>query len=166
MRPERFRQVEIGQSRELAAVSPAVININRVASLIWKGPEYPLLSAGRYTVRAISYQGPQWVRSFKRWSVRIEFALTTEPGFVSAFFNMGDDRSGPRVGRQSRYYKAWVLANGGHPRKGQEMTPEVFLEGQFFEVEVEMCSQGADGAPKACAEAYSRITKIISAFVP
>ena len=117
-------------------------------SLVWRGPDYPMLEPGRYMVRCVKMQGPQWVRCYARWSLRLEFALTTEPGVISAFFNFGNDRSGPRVGRQSRYYKAWVLANGEHPRKGQVMSPETFLDGQFFEVEVESCNRDAEGAPK------------------
>jgi hypothetical protein len=89
-----------------------VVSIDRGAGLVWRGPDYPVLSAGVYTVRAVRYQGPEWVRSFRRWSVRLEFALVHESVSVSAFFNLGDDPNGYRVGRQSRFYKAWVIANG------------------------------------------------------
>jgi hypothetical protein len=38
--------------------------------------------------------------------------------------------------RRGNYSKAWTLANGELPRKGQLMSPDVFLEGQIFMVEV------------------------------
>ncbi len=131
--------------------------------MVWRGPDYPLLTPGKYQVRGVTIQGPVWVRSFHRWSLRIEFALTMEPGSVSAFYNFGDDKEAKRIGRQSRYYKAWVVANGGHPYKGEVMTPDVFMDGQFFEVEVENCDKDSEGNPKPDAEVYSRITRIISA---
>jgi hypothetical protein len=139
-----------------------VVPIDREMSLMWKGPDYPILSPGVYTVRGVKTQGPVWVRSFRRWSLRVEFGLVHESVSVSAFFNFGDSPEGPRIGRQSRYYKAWVLANGEHPRKGQKMSPDIFLEGQFFEVEIAECNRDADGKPKPGAETYSRIVKLIS----
>ncbi len=155
MQPER-------QSRNVPKARK-VVPIDRAKALVWDGPEYPVLSPGNYMVRGMSIQGPEWVRSYFRWSLRVEFGLTTEPISVSAFFNFGSDLTKPRIGRQSRYYKAWVLANRGHPTKGQEMSADVFLEGQFFEVEVADCNRDAEGKPKPGAETYSRIVKIISA---
>jgi hypothetical protein len=101
------------------------------------------------------------VRKDQRWSLRVEFALVTEPGRASAFFNFGNDPRGPHVGRQSKYWKVWVKANGEPPTKGQEMTPDVFLEGQFFSVTIEDALFDSDKATKADAEVYSRITEFI-----
>ena len=42
------------------------------------------------------------------------------------------------------------------------MSPELFLEGQFFEVEVESCNRDAEGKPKQGAEVYSTVTRILS----
>jgi len=144
----------------------AVVRIDRGAGLVWRGPDYPVLSPGVYTVRAVRYQGPEWVRSFRRWSVRLEFALVNESVSVSAFFNLGDDPNGYRVGRQSRFYKAWVIANGEHPRKGQLMDLDVFLEGQFFQVVVADSGKDAERKNKNPAEVYSIVTQILSAVRP
>ena len=143
-----------------------IVSISEGSGLIWRGPEYPILTSGRYTVRGVRIQGPQWCRSFRRWSLRVEFTLVDDPMLVSAFFNLGDDPSAQQIGRQSRYYKAWVIANGGHPRRGQSMSPDVFLDGQFFEVEVESCNLDSEGQPKPDAEVYSRVTKILAARWP
>lgn len=65
-----------------------------------------------------------------------------------------------------RFYKAWVIANGEHPRCGETMNPAIFLEGKVFEVEVEECNRDSEGKPKQDAEVYSRVVRIISAKWP
>ena len=167
MPPERVAipQVEISKrpaKRPRKTVTP-VVSIDRAAGLVWRGPDYPVLSAGEYTVRAVRYQGPDWVRSFCRWSIRLEFALVHESISVSAFFNLGNDPNGFKIGRQSRFYKAWVIANGEHPRKGQLMDLEVFLEGQFFQVIVADSQRDAERKEKNAAEVYSIVTHVLSA---
>jgi hypothetical protein len=166
MQPDRIVREPSSATPSKRRRAPPVVSIDRVAGLVWRRPDYPVLSAGRYTVRAVRFQGPEWVRSFHRWSLRLEFALVHEPISVSAFFNFGNDPNGCRIGRQSRFYKAWVIANGEHPRKGQQMTPEVFLDGQFFEVEVESSRCDADGETKHEAEVYSKVTRILSVSRP
>lgn len=167
--PERTSRPTQSAKRETGrglSRPPKVVDINRNAGLIWRGAEYPMFPAGRYTVRGVRIQGPMWLHSYRRWSLRVEFALIDEPASVSAFFNFGDDRSGCKVGRQSRFYKAWVIAKGEHPKRGEEMSPELFLEGQIFEVDVEECKRDAHGNSKQPAEAYSRIVRIVSAKWP
>ena len=169
MQPNRVVRSSEDETRPaLKSARADVVNIRSGGNgaMIWRGPEYPLLEPGRYTVRGTKLQGPEWVRSFNRWSLRIEFALTTEPGSVSAFFNLGNDKTAKHFGRQSRYFRAWTIANGGMPFRGQDMTPDVFLEGQFFEVEVEQCDTDSKGNPKNEAEVYSRITGILRAWTP
>ncbi len=143
-----------------------VVPIDREKGLIWNGPEYPVLTPGIYTVGAIKYQGPVWVRSYQRWSLRLEFGLVSESVSVSAFYNLGNNPAAPHVGRQSRYYRAWALANGDSPMRGQKMTPEVFLEGQFFEVEVADCDRDYEGKMKSKGETYSRVVRIVSVTRP
>ena len=157
----QYRTTRAEKSRPPAR-KQQVVSIAQGSGLKWRGPDYPVLPAGKYTVCGCKTQGPEWLRNFRRWSLRVEFVLVGEPVQVSAFFNLGSDPSGPRIGRQSRYYKAWVLANGEHPRKHQEMSASVFLDGQLFEVEVEDSNRTAEGEPKAGAEVYSIVGKILS----
>ena len=167
MQPERKLEstARVGQ-RQGKKDRGEVVSISSGGGMIWRGPDYPLLDPGKYVVRGVKGQGPEWVRSFQRWSIRIEFALVAEPGYVSAFYNFGTDRDARYIGRQSRYFKAWSIANGGMPRKGQDMAPDIFLEGQFFEVVVENCDTDSKGNQKADAEVYSRITAILRAWTP
>ncbi len=159
--PEQVRRGKAERGSKQSR-SPKLVPMNPEAGLVWHGPEYPVLEPGRYMVRGTAIQGPVFVRSFQRWSCRVEFALVDEPISVSAFFNFGNEKHGPKIARQSRFYKAWVLANGDHPRRGQKMSPDIFLEGQFFEVEVQACNRDSEGNPKPQAEEYSRVTRILS----
>ena len=103
---------------------------------VWEGPDYPRVSAGRYLATVTRVQGPELIRRYRRWSLLVEFQLLSEPEHVRvcAFFNMGQDPARPRVGRNSRYFRAWTMANGELPRKGQQMTANTFQEGQLYEV--------------------------------
>jgi hypothetical protein len=159
--PPRRSKAQRGPQEPFLAASKAC-----APSLVWEGVEYPRMEPGRYLVRGLKVQGPEWVRAFSRWSLRVEFATVHEPGGVSAFFNLGSDRLKQYIGRQSKYFQAWTLANGGPPRKGEQMSPHVFLEGQFFLVTVEDSRLKTDGTEKADAEVYSRITKFHSAEHP
>jgi hypothetical protein len=111
---------------------------------------------------AVRVQGPEWVRSYRRWSLLIEFELLGERDEVRvcAFFNMGNDPRRPMPGRQSRYFRAWTIANGEPPRKGQTMDPAVFVDGQQFEIEVEDCWKDTDNNLKTAAEIYSKVIRI------
>ncbi len=168
--PERANQQSKPRAKREAPKSlsrpPNVVEIDRSAVFVWRGADYPVLPAGRYTVRGVRIQGPMWVYAYRRWSLRVEFTLIDEPVSLSAFFNFGNDRSGCKIGRMSRFYKAWVIAKGEHPRHGERMSPNIFLEGQIFEVDVEECNRDSEGKPKQDAEMYSRIVRIVSAKWP
>ena len=51
MQPKRARE---------AHRLPQVVSIDRSAGLVWRGPDYPVLSPGKYTVRGVKVQGPEW----------------------------------------------------------------------------------------------------------
>lgn len=135
---------------------------------IWNGPEYKRVRPGRYSAVAVRVQGPEWLRQYRRWSLLVEFELLGEsdPVRLVAFFNMGDDRQVRNPRRQSRFFKAWVLANGELPRKGQPMDPKIFMDGQVYEIEVADCSADSDEGQKTDGEIYSKVTKVHSAHWP
>jgi hypothetical protein len=124
VKPQRRPKGQRGPHEPFLATSKAY-----APTLVWEGVEYPRMEPGRYLVRGLKVQGPEWVRAFSRWSIRIEFATVHEPGGVSAFFNLGSDRLKQYIGRQSKYFQAWTLANGGLPRKGEQMSPEKRIRG-------------------------------------
>ena len=133
--------------------------------LKWNGPDYPSIPAGVYSVTGKRAQGPEFVRSYRRWSIRIEFAPLDGSGTVSRFFNLGS-RDKPTIGRQSLYFKWWVAANGEFPKRGQEMTPDVFFEDQIFEVVVEDACLNSEQLQKGTSEIYSRVTELRTVVRP
>jgi hypothetical protein len=130
--------------------------------LTWQGPDLPRIPPGDYQALCVEWQGPDWVRSFRRWSLRLEFILLSGDGLVSAFFNMGNDEAKPHSGRMSRFYTAWVLANGEAPRNGQPMELEVFIDQSLiYTVRVADAAKNAKNATKPDALIYSRVTDIL-----
>jgi hypothetical protein len=135
--------------------------------LTWQGIELPRVTPGDYQAVCVAWQGPEWCRSFRRWSLRLEFSLLAEDTCVSAFFNMGSDATGMHIGRRSRYYAAWSMANGESPRKGQRMAPETFTEpGLTYLVRVADAAKDGKGEMKANALVYSRVTEILKVDRP
>ena len=128
--------------------------------LVWEQDDYPRVDCGRRMVRAHRIQGPEWVRAFSRWSLRIEFHLMDELGTVSLFLNLGTNRERPTVGgRRSRFYRYWTMANGGPPRKHELMTYDIFV-GKCFWARIEDCAKDSEGRPKLDDEKYSRIVDL------
>lgn len=132
---------------------------------VWQGQEYAKHERGERIVRVHEVQGPEWVRQFQRWSVRVGAHLMDERGEVSCFLNLGNRKEAPYVGRRSRYYKAWSLANGGPPHKGEPMSADIFLDKCFLAV-IEDSTLGAElgenheRKPKPAGEVYSIISEL------
>ena len=117
-------------------------------------------------VRAHKIQGPEWVKAFSRWSLRMEFHLMDEPGIVSLFLNLGSNRDRPTVdGRKSNFYRYWTLANGGPPKRGQQMRWEVFLDKCFW-ARVDDCLKDSEGREKQDYDVYSRIVALEELITP
>jgi hypothetical protein len=131
-------------------------------SLMWQGADLPRVSPGDYQAVCIGWQGPEWVRAFRRWSLRLEFSLLAERIAVSVFYNFGDDPAKPHIGRRSRFYAVWSQANGEAPRKGQQMTLETFTDPSLlYLVRVADCLKDGKDADKPDALIYSRVTEIL-----
>jgi hypothetical protein len=137
-------------------------NDSHPSGLVWKGADYTRVPEGRYQAVAIRSQGPEWIRRFARWSMLVEFELLDDGSRVCGFYNFGNDRAGWKIARGGNYFKAWTLANGELPCKGQAMSPEIFMEGQVFTVEVKDSRRNADETEKADPEMYSKVVGIIS----
>jgi hypothetical protein len=132
-----------------------------IAPPIWDKEPYTVTDDGPLLVRVLEVQGPEWIRKYQRWSIRLECKGVFEPVSLSLFLNLGGAKGGPGVpGRQSKYYKHWTMGNGGPPKKGQEMNWEVFL-GKFFVAKVEKSTTDAKGKEKIEEEIYSRISEFV-----
>jgi hypothetical protein len=134
----------------------------RTAGLVWEGVDLPRIPPGEYRAACVDWQGPEFVRAFQRWSLRLEFALLDDGTLVSAFYNLGSDPARPRAGRRSRYYGAWSQANGEPPRKRQEMAPESFTEpGLLYTLQVADALKDEGQNEKPDALVYSRVVNIL-----
>src|ERR1017187_9699885 len=105
---------------------------NSGPSLTWEGADLPRIPPGEYRAVCVGWQGPEWVRAYRRWSLRLEFSLLTDGTLVSAFFNLGCDAEEPHIGRRSRFYAAWCIANGEAPRRGQRMAWETLADPELL----------------------------------
>ena len=139
----------------------------RPPALVWQGADRPRIAPGEYTARCTSYQGPEWLRTFGRWGLRLEFTLDPDEQIVSAFYSFGEDRNAPKISPRTKYYRDWVRANGGPPKHGQEMHPEIFVSGELaFTVHVSDALKDGENRIKDDALVYSRIDKILEVQRP
>lgn len=130
--------------------------------LVWQGVDLVRVSPGDYLAVCVGWQGPQWVRAFRRWSLRLEFSLLSGEGCVSAFYNMGSDAAKPHIGRRSRFYAVWCQANGETPRKGQQMALQALTDPALrYLVRVEDAVKDAKDEAKPDALVYSRVTDVL-----
>jgi hypothetical protein len=92
----------------------------------------------------------------------LEFALDPDEEVVSAFYSFGEDRNAPKMSTRYKYYSDWVRANGGPPLHTQEMSPEIFTNGDLaFTVHVSDATTDGENRVKDKALVYSRIDKIL-----
>lgn len=128
-------------------------------SLTWEGATYPHVAPGVYRAVCEAWQGPEYCAAFHRYSLRLQFSLLDDGTRVSLFLNF--DKSGP-PGRASKFYRAWSMANGEQPRRGQKMTLETFTEpGLIYTVQVEDSTKNEKGELKPDALVYSRVKEIL-----
>jgi len=158
-RAQKQTRLEPNQSNRGADVASGS---RHCPGLTWRGEDLPRISQGDYQAVCVGWQGPEWIRAFRRWSVRLEFSLLDDGTLVSAFFNLGSDPQEPFIGRRTRYYRVWSVANGEAPRKGQQMTPSIFTEGGLlYLVRVADCLKDGKEAVKPDALVYSRVTEVL-----
>lgn len=132
-------------------------------ALVWQGADRPRVPPGEYTARCTRFQGPEWVRAFGRWGMRLEFVLDPDEQAVSAFFSLGENPHKPHFGVRSKYYRTWVMANGGPPRRGENMPPEVIADPSLgFTVQVSDCTTDEENRLKQDAFVYSRVDEILN----
>jgi hypothetical protein len=141
------------------------------SDLTWQGSDLVRIPPGDYQAICLAWQGPEWVRAFHCWKLRLDFSLLAEDVSISAFFNLGEDEAKARVGKRSNFFAAWSIANGALPRRGESMTYEVFTDPSLlFLVRVADASWTWSANPltkerikvmKPDALIYSRVLKIL-----
>lgn len=137
------------------------------SGIVWDGANYPRVPPGIYQASCIGWQGPEQLRAFhRRWSVRLEFSLLTDGECLSGFFNLGNGAK-PTMGRRSRVFKTWTMANGEPPRKGQRMRWDTFTEpGLIYTVQVADALMDGNQKQKPDALVYSKVTEVLGVERP
>jgi hypothetical protein len=139
------------------------IQASACPALTWQGPDLPHIPPGNYQAACIGWQGPEWVRAYRRWSIRLEFVLLTDETVISAFYNLGNDAAEPHMGRRSRFYTLWCLANGEPPRRGQRMDPKLFVDPSLqYLVRVADAVKDGRGELKPNALIYSQVADVLN----
>lgn len=141
-----------------AVPSSTALQVAEESGPIFQGAEYTKIGAGKYSAQCVqfkTYRDP----GFNRWVVMLRFRLIEGGQEVCAFYNLGR-REDSCPGRRSRYWKAWTIANGAAPRKGQRVYPKVF-RGKVFLVEVSDVMQDSEGKPHHASAVYSKVENII-----
>jgi hypothetical protein len=127
------------------------------------GAPYPRIDEGTYIGICTGAQ-LQRAKSYGRYLVHLRFALPAEGIELPCFCNLGDrdnlKRRRARKGPASKFYKAWTVAAGRTPCKGEEMSLSVFPQ-RTFRVKVRTVSQDFEQDALAEALHYSVVDKIL-----
>jgi hypothetical protein len=119
----------------------------------------PRVEPGPYEARCIDAPPFYFDRGFKRWVQPLTFELHPNREVLHAFLNMGRGTQ-PHAGTRSNFFKAWVIAKGRPPRRGNELTTDVFIS-QLFEVDVQDVTTDCEGREKAEPLIYSRVARVV-----
>jgi hypothetical protein len=92
---------------------------------------YPRVEPGSYSAyckHAKWYFDP----GFKRWTCIVRFEVfqqddTSSLGVIPLWLNGGRGK-GPATGRRSKYFEAWIHANGGPPSREDRLSPRIFMQ--------------------------------------
>jgi hypothetical protein len=73
--------------------------------------QYARVEPGEYTGHIVKTYGPYRDRQFRRWKLRVEFALETGE-LVSAFYGLGNGKSPSAIKPRFKLYRLLILACG------------------------------------------------------
>jgi hypothetical protein len=123
---------------------------------------YVRSASGEYLARCTSRKLERLRIYGGAWKLRLMFQIIDldQNPTLAKFFHLGrGDR--PNAGRKSNYWPAWIIANGGQmPRRGQTMSPRVFLDKNFL-VRVADVQKRWDHAKHVDGEIYSTVAEIL-----
>jgi hypothetical protein len=102
-------------------------------------------------------------RGFGRWVCPVQFDILDANlmvvGRLPWFLNMGT-RERPHAGRRSKYFLAWVKANGGPPARRDRLTPQIFMR-RYAMVEVGDTVKNFAQQPVTSDFAYSVVRSVL-----
>ena len=124
----------------------------------------PRLPPGDY--QAISRSARTYFdQQFQRWVCAVQFDIVRDSvsmekiARLTWFLNLGSEAKA-RAGRRTKYWAAWIRANGGPPQRGDRLSPKVF-SGRVAIVRVEDTAKTHDRGTLDSECAYSVIRDVI-----
>jgi hypothetical protein len=131
------------------------------------GDNFVKVEPGVYRAICLRWKGPEWIPAYRRYGFRLIYHLLAEDLEVTMFINFGDKPVPPKS-IASNYFKAWTIANGEAPLRGQAMPPTVFTDdGLLYTIEVEDASiDPKTKKDKPACLVYSRVKEILSVTRP
>jgi hypothetical protein len=128
----------------------------------WRGDNFVKIEPGAYKALCLRWKGPEWIPAYRRYGIRLIFQPLAEDVEVTMFINFGAKPEPPKS-ISSNYFKAWTIANGEAPLRGQAMAPTVFTDdGLLYTIDVE--DAGIDPKTKQDKPPcliYSRVKEIL-----
>jgi hypothetical protein len=117
---------------------------------VFKEPERPHLKSG---IRDMCCRSAVLQNRFGREVVKLNFFDPLSGEAVDFFVNAS-------AGIGSKFYEAWVIANGGPPKPRQVMSVRVFRD-KFFSVEIGETTQNFTKTKLKPGEGYSVVKRVL-----
>jgi hypothetical protein len=100
---------------------------------------------------------------FQRWVCSVQFDILTNSlldvvARLTWYLNLGS-RDRPHAGRRGKFWRAWVIANAGVPKRRDRLSPRVFV-GRFARVLVEDTQHDFKGISEP-ENAYSVVRDVL-----
>lgn len=117
---------------------------------------------GVYELRCTGYKFERVRMYGAAWKLRLTFRFmnTEKNEHVCGFYHLGREAK-PKIGRKSRYFADWVIANGGTlPRRGASMSPRKFV-GHVFKCTVRDVTNSVSGGKHPKEGVYSTVSGIL-----
>ena len=158
--PASERRDQVKASR-IENIAPTTSGHFRNESVVRTQPEsiewqdYALVEPGTY--RGYSRAVRVYIdRGFQRWVCQIRWDILRKDGSVIArlvqFLNLGSGQN-PKASRRSKYWAAWIHANGGRPPLRHDRLSHRIFTKRYARVEVETTLKSS--AP------YSQVRKVV-----
>jgi hypothetical protein len=145
----------------VTAASPAL----EIDGPISDDAAYPHYQPGVYEalcVQARIYRHPM----FRAWKCDLKFLFGEDSkNVVYGFFHLGEGEEA-KVGRQSLYRRAWIMANDGElPKKRQVLSKSAFV-GKVFKIRIGDTVKRSRRSQLGAGEVYSTVKEIVQKIGP
>ena len=104
---------------------------------------------------------------FGRWVCALQFNVLDDSHFnliaaITCFLNLGSGEKPRATSRRSRYWQAWIAANGGQPpARSSKLAPTIFVR-RFARVEVVDVQKDFHQMAVSSEQVYSKVERILS----